>query len=71
MDQRQHKFAREQRVEVQDAEFPVVVEIVALLPECCEAHGAPFYGCVHSGDHFTICEEALKPLTSTSRRKMN
>lgn len=66
-----HKFAHEQRVEVQGDDFPPVVEVVALLPDKCEEHGAPYYGCVHGGDHFRFCEEVLKPLSPTNRSKLN
>lgn len=66
-----HKFAIEQRVEVQSEEFPPVVEVVCPLPERCTEHDAPFYGCVHSGDHFRFCEEVLKPLSKTNRSKLN
>lgn len=68
MSQREHKFAIEQLVEPQSDEFPPRVEIIELLPGHCTAHDAPYYACVHSGDHFTFCEESLKP---TNRRKLN
>jgi hypothetical protein len=68
---RQHKFAHEQRVEVQDDNYPPVVEVVALLPAVCKEHGAPKYGCVHGGDHFSFCEDVLKPLSPTNRSKLN
>jgi hypothetical protein len=66
-----HKFAREQRVEVQGENYPPVVEVVALLPGHCTEHDAPYYGCVHSGDHFRFCEQVLKPLSPTNRSKLN
>lgn len=68
---RKHNFVREQIVEVQNDKYPPVVEVVALLPGQCAEHGAPYYGCVHSGDHFTFCEEILKPLTTQKKRKLN
>lgn len=69
---RPHKFAHEQRVEVQgDDQFPPVVEVAALLPGHCAEHDAPYYGCVHSGYHFRFCEEVLKPLSPTNRSKLN
>ena len=71
MSERKHKFAHEQRLEVQDDEGPPTVEVVALLPGHCTEHDAPYYGCVHGGDHFTICEECLKPLSPTNRSKLN
>jgi len=70
-DERQHKFAIEQRVEVQGDGFPPVVEVACLLPGRCDTHNAPYYGCVHSGDHFRFCEEVLKPLSQTNRSKLN
>lgn len=70
-EKRPHKFAHEQRVEVQSEGYPPVVEVVALLPGKCTKHDAPYYGCVHSGDHFRFCEEVLKPLSPTNRSKLN
>jgi hypothetical protein len=68
-----HRFALEQMLEVQDDKYPSVVQVVALVPgdHRCAKHDALFYGCVHSGDHFTLCEELLKPLSPANRRKMN
>jgi hypothetical protein len=71
MSERKHKFAIDQRVEVQSDKFPPVVEGVALLPGRCAEHDAPCYGCVHSGDHSRFCEEVLKPLSPTNRSKLN
>ena len=71
MSERKHQYAREQRVEVHSDDLPPTVEVVALLPGHCSEHDAPYYGCVHSGDHFRICEELLKPLSPTNRSKLN
>lgn len=67
----EHKFAHEQRVEVQDDNFPPVVEVAVLLPGHCSEHHAPMYGCVHGDSHFSFCEEVLKPLSPTNRSKLN
>lgn len=69
-----HNYVREQRVEVQDPNnncMPPTVEIVALLPDKCTEHGAPFYGCVHNDNHFRCCEAILKPLSTQSKRRLN
>lgn len=67
----EHKFACEQRVEVQDDAYPPTVEVVVLLPGHCAEHHAPLYGCTHGDSHFSFCEEVLKPLSSTNRSKLN
>lgn len=70
----EHKYAREQRVVVDAPEnihHGLEVEIVALLPDRCHAHNALAYGCVHNGDHLSICELWLKPLDTKRKRKMN
>lgn len=68
-----HKFSREQRCTVvsTDEYNGLEVEIVALLPERCNAHNALAYGCVHNGDHLNICEEWLQPLSTKRKRSMN
>jgi len=67
-----HKFEREQRVQYEGPEeFPPVMEVAALLPGYCTTHDAPYYGCVHGGDHFTVCEVHLKPLSDAHKRRMN
>jgi len=71
MAEREHRFAREQHVEVKSEEWPPVVEIVALLPGHCREHRAPMYGCVHGGAHFAFCEEIIQPLSPTNRSKLN
>jgi len=68
---RQHKFAREQVVEVQSDEFPSLVQIVALCKGYCAEHHAPMYGCVHGGDSFSFCEEFIKPLSKAHKENMN
>lgn len=68
---REHKFAREQVVEVQSNEYPSLVQIVALCEGYCAEHHAPMYGCVHGGDSFSFCEESIKPLSRTHKEKMN
>lgn len=68
---RQHKFACEQVVEVQDNKYPPLVQIVALCEGHCHEHQAPMYGCVHGGDSFSFCEEFIKPLSKAHREKMN
>lgn len=67
-----HSFAQEQRVELHHPDYPVLtVEVVALLSDRCTPHDAPVYGCVHNGDHFTVCEHQLKALSPTNRKKLN
>ena len=69
-----HKYAFEQRVEVQaesDNHYPPTVEVVAKLPGRCTKHDAPYYGCVHGDGHYRFCEAVLTPLSPTNRRKMN
>lgn len=68
---RQHKFACEQVVEVQDGKYPPLVKIVALCGGHCAEHHAPMYGCVHGGDSFSFCGEFIKPLSKAHREKMN
>jgi hypothetical protein len=66
-----HKFTCEQLVEVESELFTGVVEICVHLPGACEAHSAPMYGCSAGDSHFSFCEEIVKPLSDTHRRRMN
>jgi hypothetical protein len=67
-----HKFDFEQTVEVHDDSYPPTVQIVAkLVGPCCSKHNAPYYGAVHGGDHFTLCEGLLAPLSPAAKRKMD
>lgn len=68
---RKHKFAREQRLEHESELHKGVVTVVALCDGHCHEHQAPMYGCVAGDQNFSFCEEMLKPLSPTSRRKMN
>ncbi len=69
---RKHRYAHEQHVEVlSEKNYPPVVQVLALLPGCCAEHHAPMYGCSGGGAHFSFCEEIIKPLSPTNRRKLN
>lgn len=68
---RQHKFAYEQLAEVDSETFQGHVKILALLDGCCAAHRAPMYGCEAGVNNFTFCEEVLKPLSESNKRKLN
>ena len=65
-----HKLAHGTLVDVhpEEIELPPRGEILALLPEICEKHHAPRYGCVHNDVHFSVCEAHIEP---TPKRKMN
>lgn len=67
----EHRYAFEQFVEPINEKFPRRVQIVALCNTRCAEHSAPIYGCVHGDDHFQFCEEVLKPLSDTQKRRMN
>lgn len=67
-----HRYSHEQHVEVlSEKDYPAVVQVLALLPGRCKEHSAPMYGCSGGGAHFSFCEELLKPLSPTAKRKMN
>jgi hypothetical protein len=68
---REHRFAIEQIVEVEDEVHVGRVQIAALLPTRCSEHSAPKYGCVAGDQHFSFCEECIKPLSTHSKRKLN
>ena len=74
-DQPQHKYTFDQHLEVAEemqATYGPVVQVKALLDgTVCAKHGLPHYGVVRGNDHYTLCEGSLRPLSPTSKRRMN
>jgi hypothetical protein len=68
-----HRFVHGQRLTVvnDDVLEGQPVEVAALLDHRCSVHNALCYGCIMSGDHISICEEQLAPMTSSQKRKLN
>ena len=74
-DHPQHKYTFDQHLEVveeKQATYGPVVQVKALLDgTVCAGHGLPYYGVVRGNDHYTLCEGCLRPLSPTSKRRMN
>jgi hypothetical protein len=74
-DHPRHKYTFDQHLEIIEDKkhiYGPVVQVKALIDgTTCEAHGSPFYGCVRGNDHFTLCEEYLRPLSPTNKRRLN
>ena len=66
-----HKFALGQVVTTDNDTFCGAVEIVKHIDARCAAHSLPMYACVAGDRHFSFCEEAITPLTTNMKRKLN
>lgn len=71
----QHKYGFDQFVEVIEEKqhlYGPVVQVKALIDgTICDAHKAPYYGCVRGNDHYTLCEGMLRQLSPANKRRMN
>lgn len=67
----QHKYAREQLVQISIEDALVLGKVLALLPDKCATHNSIMYGCECGGVHMTTCEEIMQPLPNNMKRKLH